>query len=417
MEIKRDRYLNRILVRRWNGRAKVITGIRRSGKSYLLFTLFRNHLLSEGVPEENIISIALDDVYSRPLHDALKLVDHIMERASDSDGRYYVLLDEIQYVPDFEDAVNTLIRRMNLDLYITGSNSRCLSSDLRTQFRGRGDQIHINPLSFSEFMQAFDGTPEQGWRMYCRFGGMPETVSMQTDEQKETYLRDLLSNVYKTDMEERYDIRLPDELSIVMSTLASSIGSLTNPLKLSNTMRSLYRSSITDETVNRYLGIMEDSFLFEKSSRYDIRGRRMMGSPMKYFATDVGLRNALLNFREMDLPHIMENILYMELRSRGFLVDVGVMEVRERRDGSSRSLKLEVDFVANKGDRRYYIQSAYALPDDEKREQEIRPFRRINDGFRRILVVNDDVYPYMDDNGVLTMGIRQFLLDEDSLNL
>lgn len=417
MEIRRDRYLDRLIVRKWNGKVKVVTGIRRSGKSYLLFKLFRDHLIAEGVPEDHIIAVALDDVYSRDLRDALRLVEHIDGRASDPDGRYYVLLDEIQYVPDFEDVVNTLIRRPNLDVYVTGSNSRCLSSDLRTQLRGRGDQVHVYPLCFSEFMSVFDGSPQDGWRTYCRFGGMPETMRMVTDEQKETYLGDLIEDVYKRDMEERYDIRMPDELSIVMNVLGSSVGSLTNPLKLSNTMRTAYRSSITDDTVNRYLEIMEDSFLFERAVRYDIKGRKSLGSPMKYYVTDVGLRNALLNFREMDLPHIMENILYLELRSRGYAVDVGVVEVRERDGGVSRSLKLEIDFVVNRGDRRYYIQSAYALPDAEKREQETRPFRKVRDGFKRIMVVGDDIYPYRDGDGILTMGIRQFLMDGDSLDL
>lgn len=417
MEIRRDRYLDRLIVRKWNGKVKVVTGIRRSGKSYLLFKLFRDHLIAEGVPEDHIIAVALDDVYSRDLRDALRLVEHIDGRASDPDGRYYVLLDEIQYVPDFEDVVNTLIRRPNLDVYVTGSNSRCLSSDLRTQLRGRGDQVHVYPLCFSEFMSVFDGSPQDGWRTYCRFGGMPETMRMVTDEQKETYLGDLIEDVYKRDMEERYDIRMPDELSIVMNVLGSSVGSLTNPLKLSNTMRTAYRSSITDDTVNRYLEIMEDSFLFERAVRYDVKGRKSLGSPMKYYVTDVGLRNALLNFREMDLPHIMENILYLELRSRGYAVDVGVVEVRERDGGVSRSLKLEIDFVVNRGDRRYYIQSAYALPDAEKREQETRPFRKVRDGFKRIMVVGDDVYPYRDGDGILTIGIRQFLMDGDSLDL
>lgn len=417
MEIRRDRYLDRLTARKWNGRVKVVTGVRRSGKSYLLFKLFRDHLISEGVTEDQIIAVALDDVHSRPLRDALKLVEHIDKRASDPDGRYYVLLDEIQYVPDFEDAINTLIRKSNLDVYVTGSNSRCLSSDLRTQLRGRGDPVHVYPLCFSEFMSAFDGSPEEGWKEYCRFGGMPETVSMATDEQKETYLENIVEDVYKKDMEERYDIRMPDELSIVMRVLSSSTGSLTNPLKLSNTMRSAYRSNITDDTVNRYLEIMEDSFLFEKAVRYDIKGRRHLGSPMKYYVIDVGLRNALLNFREMDIPHIMENILYLELRSRGFAVDVGVVEVRERDGNVTRSLKLEIDFVVNRGDRRYYIQSAYALPDTEKRERETRPFRRVNDGFKKILVVGDDVYPYRDESGVLTIGIRQFLMDGNSLYL
>lgn len=412
MEISRDRYLDRLLIRRWNRRIKIVSGIRRCGKSYLLFTLFRNRLISEGVPEDHIIGISLDDVSSRPLRDAEALVDHITSLASDPGERYYVLLDEIQYVPDFEDAVNTLQKMTNLDVYVTGSNSRGLSSDIRTQFRGRGDEVRVHPLSFGEFLSAHGGDEAAAWMSYCRYGGMPETVLMPTDEQKAEYLRNLMEHVYKSDMEERYTIRMPDELSMVLDVLCSTAGSLTNPLKLSNTLRTDYRKDITDDTVNRYLGIIEDSFLFEKAKRYDVKGRRTIGSPMKYYAEDVGLRNAQLNFREMDMPHIMENIVYNELRSRGFLVDVGVVETRVSNSDGSKVHRMEIDFVANKGDARYYVQSAYGIPDAEKREQEVRPFRSVRDGFRRILVTGEEIIPYTDSEGVLNVGIRRFLLDE-----
>ncbi len=414
MEIARDRYLRRLIVRKRNGKPKIITGIRRCGKSYLLFRLFRNHLLSEGVPAENIITAALDDIDSRHLRDPVKLTEYVRTMAAGK-GECYVLLDEIQMVPEFEDVVNTLTKDRNLDVYITGSNSKFLSSDIRSKFRGRGDRVHVYPLSFSEFSAAYDGA--DAWKEYTRFGGMPETLEMQTDEQKIEYLKDLTDHVYKTDMIERYGIRRPDELSLIIDSLSSAIGSLTNPLKLSNTLRTEYRSTVSDDTVNRYLDILEETYLFEKAKRYDIKGRKGIGSPMKYYISDIGLRNAQLNFREMDMPHIMENIIYNELRSRGYLVDVGVAEIRRNESGKRLSVKLEVDFIANKGDRRYYIQSAYMIPDEEKREQETRAFSVIGDSFRKIIVVGDDIYPYMDDKGILNIGVRQFLLDENSLDL
>ena len=413
MKIARDRYLNRLIVRERNGRAKVITGIRRCGKSYLLLTLFREHLLSKGVPEDNIISLSLEEADNKPFHDPMKLLTYLRERTAGK-GQCYIILDEIQMVEDFEDVVNTLIKDKDLDVYITGSNSRFLSSDIRTTFRGRSDRVHVQPLSFSEFSSAYDG--DDAWKEYTRFGGMPETIGMQTPEQKIEYLKDLMDHVYKKDMIERYDIRRQDELSQIMDSLSSSIGSLTNPLNLSNTLRTRYRSSVTDDTVNRYLDILEETYMFEKAKRYDIKGRRGIGSPMKYYISDIGLRNAQLNFREMDMTHIMENIIYNELRSRGYLVDVGVVEVRPNIDGKRAVMRLEVDFVANKGDRRYYIQSAYMIPDEMKREQETKVFSKIRDDFKKIVVVGYDLYPYMDDSGVLNIGIRQFLLDENSLD-
>lgn len=413
-EIARDRYLRRLIVRKRNGKPKIITGIRRCGKSYLLFRLFRNHLLSEGVPAENIITAVLDDIGSRHLRDPVKLTEYVRTMAAGK-GECYVLLDEIRMVPEFEDVVNTLTKDRNLDVYITGSNSKFLSSDIRSKFRGRGDRVHVYPLSFSEFSAAYDGA--DAWKEYTRFGGIPETPEMQTDEQKIEYLKDLTDHVYKTGMIERYGIRRPDELSLIIDSLSSAIGSLTNPLKLSNTLRTEYRSTVSDDTVNRYLDILEETYLFEKAKRYDIKGRKGIGSPMKYYISDIGLRNAQLNFREMDMPHIMENIIYNELRSRGYLVDVGVAEIRRNESGKRLSVKLEVDFVVNKGDRRYYIQSAYMIPDEEKREQETRAFSVIGDSFRKIIVVGDDIYPYMDDKGILNIGVRQFLLDENSLDL
>lgn len=414
MEIPRDRYLRRLIVRKHNGKPKIITGIRRCGKSYLLFTIFRNHLLSEGVPADNIICISLEEAINKPLRDPAVLTEYICEKTVGK-GECYVLLDEIQMVVDFEDVVNTLVKDRDLDIYVTGSNSKFLSSDIRTKFRGRGDRVHIQPLSFSEFSSAYEG--EDAWKEYTRFGGMPETLGMHTPEQKIEYLKDLMDHVYKMDMIERYDIRKPDELSQIIDSLSSSIGSLTNPMNLSNTLRTKYRSTVSDDTVNRYLEILEETYMFEKAKRYDIKGRKGIGSPMKYYITDIGLRNAQLNFREMDMPHIMENIIYNELRSRGYVVDVGVVEVRPTVDKKRVVVRLEVDFVANKGDRRYYIQSAYMIPDEVKKEQEVKVFSKIGDDFRKIIVVGDDIYPFVDDRGVLNIGIRQFLLDENSLDI
>lgn len=416
MEIKRDVYLDRLISRKWNGFIKVITGIRRCGKSYLLFTLFRNHLVSEGVPADHIIDIALDDVTNAHLRDALKLCNHILDAAEDADGQYYVLLDEIQMVPNFGEVMSTLVRYKHLDVYVTGSNSKGLSSDIRTEYRGRGDEVRVHPLSFSEFSSAYNGSESRAWLEYCTYGGMPETVGMESAEKKQMYLSHLMTDIYKKDMEERYDIQLPDELSIVMDVLCTSIGSLTNPLKLSNTMRTKYRSKITDDTVNRYLEILEDSYLFEKVIRYDVKARKDLGSPMKYYVEDVGLGNSNSNFHSIEMPHIMENIVYSELRRRGFAVSVGVVEARETEDGVRKSVRLEIDFVAIKGDRKYYVQSAYGMSDDEKREQEKRPFRSLKDGYRRIVILGDDMLPHMDEDGVLNVGIKQFLLDEKSLD-
>ena len=414
MEIPRDRYLRRLIVRKRNGKPKIITGIRRCGKSYLLFTIFRNHLLSEGVPADNIICISLEEVINKPLRNPVALTEYICEKTVGK-GECYVLLDEIQMVVDFEDVVNTLVKDRDLDIYITGSNSKFLSSDICTTFRGRGDRVHIQPLSFSEFSSAYEG--EDAWKEYTRFGGMPETLGMHTPEQKIEYLKDLMDHVYKMDMIERYDIRKPDELSQIIDSLSSSIGSLTNPMNLSNTLRTKYRSTVSDDTVNRYQEILEETYMFEEAKRYDIKGRKGIGSPMKYYITDIGLRNAQLNFREMDMPRIMENIIYNELRSRGYAVDVGVVEVRPMVDKKRVVVRLEVDFVANKGDRRYYIQSAYMIPDEVKKEQEVKVFSKIGDDFRKIIVVGDDIYPFVDDRGILNIGIRQFLLDENSLDI
>jgi len=415
MEIKRDRYLNRLIKRKWNGQIKVITGIRRCGKSYLLSNLFKDHLISEGVDPKNIVDIALDNIDNEHLREPHALYKHVI--ASVGNERCYVFLDEIQYVEGFADVLNGLIRKKNIDVYVTGSNSKMLSKDVITEFRGRGDIVRIYPLSFSEFAKAFPGGQKEAWDMYLTFGGMPVLLSMSDEEQKTAYLQDLFEEVYLKDIKERNEIRRENELDMIVDLLCSSVGSLTNPLKISNTMKTVNRSGINEETVSKYLGHLEDSFLFERSKRYDLRGKKYFDTPSKYYAADVGLRNARLNFRQQEETHIMENIIFNELRSRGFSVDVGIVKDRVTKNGAAEYKQLEIDFVANMGRRRYYIQSAYRMFDAEKKEQELRPFLKVGDSFKKIIVIEDDIYPKTDDNGVLTIGIRQFLTDENSLDL
>lgn len=413
MEVRRDRYLDRIIRRKWNGSVKVITGIRRCGKSYLLFKLFRDHLLSEGVPESNIIGIALDDISNKHLRDAQALYDHIVSEVKTAGGPCYILLDEIQFVKDFEDTVNGLRHLNDVDIYITGSNSRFLSSDILTEFRGRGDEIRIRPLSFGEFCSAY---PERGidslWKEYMTFGGMPELLNRMDEEQKISYLDNLVRVVYLKDIEEHDGVRMLKELSSVMDLMCSSVGSLTNPKRIYDTLATVNRSGIANNTVGRYIDLLCDAYLFEKAERYDIKGRKLLDTPCKYYSVDVGLRNVRLNFRQQEPTHLMENIIYNELRSRGYRVDVGVVESRTLIDGKQEYRQLEIDFVVNMADSRWYIQSAYGIPDKDNMEQETRPFRRAPDSFRRILIVGDDVRPWTDDDGVLIVGIRDFLLDE-----
>ena len=417
MEVRRDRYLDRLIKRKWNGSVKVVTGIRRCGKSYLLFKLFRNHLLSEGVPESNIIGVELDDIANKHLRDSMALYEHVAAKVSSVDGPCYIILDEIQFVKDFSDTVNGLRHLDDVDIYITGSNSRFLSSDILTEFRGRGDEIRVRPLSFSEFRSAY---PEKDvgalWREYMTFGGMPELLNRPDDDQKISYLDSLIREVYLKDIEEHDDVRMPHELSAVLDLLCSSVGSLTNPSKIQDTLSTVNRSKMVPNTVSRYMDILCDSYLFEKVSRYNIKGRKLLETPYKYYAVDVGLRNVRLNFRQQEPTHLMENIIYNELRSRGYNVDVGLIEQRITIDGKQEYRQLEIDFVVNRGDSRWYIQSAYGIPDGEKMEQEVRPFRKVPDSFKRILVVGDDVHPWTNDDGVLIVGVRDFLLDEGIMN-
>lgn len=416
MEVNRDKYLNRLTKRKWNGSVKVITGIRRCGKSYLLFKLFRNHLISEGIPESNIIGIALDDISNRHLRDAQVLYDHIVSKMKSADGPCYILLDEIQYVKDFEDVVNGLRHLDNADVYVTGSNSKFLSSDILTEFRGRGDEIRIRPLSFSEFCSAYpDRSIDSLWKEYMTFGGMPELLNKTDEEQKMTYLDNLIREVYLKDIEEHDGIKMSRELSSVMDLLCSSTGSLTNPTKIQDTMATVNHTKMANNTVGRYIDLLCNAYLFEKVERYDIKGRKLLSTPCKYYPVDVGLRNARLNFRQQEPTHIMENIIYNELRFRGYNVDVGIVESRTVSDGKQEYRQLEIDFVVNKADSRWYIQSAYGIPDGDKMEQEARPFRKIPDSFRKMIVVGDDIRPWTNDEGVLIVGIRDFLLDETSM--
>ena len=416
MEVRRDRYLDRLIKRKWNGSVKVVTGIRRCGKSYLLLKLFRDHLLSEGVPESNIIGIELDNIVNKHLRDPVVLYDEVVARVNSVEGPCYVILDEIQFVKDFTDTVNGLRHLKDIDIYVTGSNSKFLSSHILTEFRGRGDEVRVRPLSFSEFCSAFPERDRSSlWKEYMTFGGMPELLNRPDEELKIGYLDSLFREVYLKDIQEHDEVRLPEELSLVMDLLCSSVGSLTNPSKVQDTLSTVKRVKLASKTVERYMDLLCESYLFEKASRYNIKGRRILDTPFKYYVVDVGLRNVRLNFRQQEPTHLMENIIYNELRSRELKVDVGLVEQRVTVDGKQQYRQLEVDFVVNRGGDRWYIQSAYGIPDEEKMDQEIRPFRKIPDSFRRILVVGDDIRPWMNDEGVLIVGIWDFLLDESIL--
>ncbi len=427
MRIQREKYLNDLIVRMGNGAIKVITGIRRCGKTYLVFTLFREYLRESGVPDDHVIEVALDDEANVALRDAKALYDHLNARIG-NDGTYYVLLDEVQYAitkkelrdtdnpPALYGVLNGLLRRGNVDVYVTGSNSKMLSKDVLTEFRGRGDEVHVMPLSFSEFMQAFEGDRYEGWAEYVMFGGLPALRTMQTDEQKMRYLTSLFEEVYFKDVVARNGIEKSRELDDLVDVLASSVGSLTNPSKIEATFKSVLRSRLDSETIKKFIGYLEDAFIVTEATRYDIKGRKYIGTPKKYYFEDVGLRNARLGFRQVEENHIMENVIYNELRARGFSVDVGEVTRRSVVDGKTDRQRLEVDFVANLGYRRYYIQSALNLDTDEKREQEKRSLRLIGDSFKKIVIVNKVMKPYIDDDGILTMGLFDFLLDQDGLD-
>lgn len=414
--IKRSLYLNRLVQRRENGLIKVITGIRRCGKSYLLFNLYYHYLLESGVDAERIICIPLDDEDYEELHDRKRLNDYIKERLRD-DGMWYVFLDEVQLCKGFEAVLNGLNRRENVDIYVTGSNSRFLSSDVLTEFRGRGDEVRVYPLSFSEYVSAYPGDKYEAWNDYFTYGGLPLILSRKTDELKSRYLIDLCRELYLKDIEDRNNLRGDNVMPALLNVLASAVGSLTNPSKLAKTFASSGFSA-TDKTISAYIGYLLDAFFISKAERYDIKGKKYIASPFKYYFTDVGLRNAQLNFRQQEENHIMENIIYNELLVRGLNVDVGVVEIAERdENGKTVRKRLEVDFVCNRGNNRYYIQSAFAIPDQTKMQQEQNSLIHIPDSFKKIIVVKDPIKLWRNENGIVVMGIMDFLLKPDSLDL
>lgn len=412
MEIKRDYYLQKLIDRKENHLIKIITGIRRCGKSYLLNHIFKNYLLETGVNADHIIMVSLDDDDSESLLDVHNLNTYIKSQIKDDD-LHYVLLDEIQLVEGFESLLNGLLRKENLDVYVTGSNSKFLSSDIITEFRGRGDEIRVYPLSFSEFYSAYEGSKEEAWQEYYTYGGLPLVLSYKNEIDKMAYLENQRKNVYLNDVIERNNIQNEQDLYTIVEILSSSVGSLTNPLKLANTFKSNNKNtSITDKTIYNYLNYLEDAFLIESTKRYDVKGKKYIETPKKYYFTDIGIRNSFLNFRQQEENHLMENIIYIELKRRGFSVDVGVVEVRDK----SGQKKLEIDFVANRGNNRYYIQSALTIDSKEKREQEERSLINTNDFFRKIIIVKDNIKRWRDEKGIVIMGIVDFLLDFDSLD-
>ena len=415
MEIKRDRYLNTLISKEHNGLIKVITGMRRCGKSYLLFTLFKEHLLSEGVEEEYIIEIAFDAFENKKYRDPDVLYPYLKEQMKDN-AMYYVLLDEVQLLGEFESILNSLIRMKNVDVYVTGSNARFLSKDVITEFRGRGDEVHMYPLSFSEFMSVYQGTKQDGWNEYMLYGGIPLVLEFTTPDQKSTFLKSLFEETYISDIVGRHNIRNKAELEELLNILSSAIGSLTNPEKLSATFRTVKKKKISNSTIKRYIDYLCDSFLIDGAIRYDVKGKKYIDTPVKYYFTDMGLRNARLNFRQLEETHSMENIIFNELKMRGFNVDVGVIVQYDTNEkGNSIRKQLEIDFVCNQGSKRYYIQSAYAIPDQAKMEQEQRSLMLTGDFFKRIIITKDAPAPYYNESGMLIMSVYDFLLNENSL--
>lgn len=410
--IARDEYLNKIIVRKENGLIKILTGIRRCGKSYMLNIIFYNYLIENGVKEDHIIKLALDREENRKYHDSKLLNEYILSQIKDKD-MYYVLIDEIQLADGFEFVLNGLLYEKNIDVYVTGSNSKFLSSDIITEFRGRGDEIRIFPLSFLEFTEAYEGDRYEAWNEYITYGGMPLILKQHTDEQKSKYLTSLYELTYKKDIIDRNNIDKPDILDTLINILSSSVGSLTNPQKIYNTFISNGITDISKNTITSYMNYLLDSFLIEKAERYDVKGKKYIQTPQKYYFADIGLRNAKLNFRQQEENHLMENIIYNELLIRGYNVDVGVVEVRE--DDARK--QLEVDFVCNQGNKRYYIQSALNLDTPEKTLQETKSLNNIDDNFKKIVVVKDNIKLWRNESGILIIGIQEFLLNKNSLDL
>ena len=417
MKIGRDVYLNKLISKRHNGLIKVVTGMRRCGKSYLLFNLFKEYLVNEGVAENHIIEIAFDSFENKRYRDPEVLFPYIMEKMSD-ERMYYVLLDEVQMLDDFESVLNSLGRKQNVDVYVTGSNAKFLSKDIITEFRGRGDEVHMYPLTFGEFMSVYDGDKQEGWRDYVLFGGIPLVLGFETADQKSDFLKSLFEETYISDITGRNNIRNKAELEELLNILSSAIGSLTNPSKLSATFKSVKNKSISKDTIIKYIDYLRESFLIDSAIRYDIKGKKYINTPSKYYFTDLGLRNARLNFRQVEETHVMENIIFNELKVRGYNVDVGVVVMNEvDKNGKKIRKQLEVDFVCNKGSKRFYIQSAYALPDKEKMEQEQRSLVNTGDGFKKIIITKDAVAPLYNEEGILVMSVYDFLLNPDSMEI
>ena len=415
MEIKRDAYLEQLKIRKDNGMIKIITGIRRCGKSFLLFVLFKNYLLENGVDNEHIIAIALDGIENEELRDPKKCYQYIKDAMKD-EQRYYLILDEVQFMPRFEEVLNSLLRISNIDVYVTGSNSRFLSSDIVTEFRGRGDEIRIYPLSFAEFYSAYDGDYDEAWEEYMTYGGLPQVAQFSVERQKAEYLKNIFTNVYIRDVVERNNIKNVDEIGTLVDILASAIGAPTNPTKISNTFKSERGINYSNKTISNHIDYLTEAFLISKAERYDIKGRKYVGANLKYYFSDVGLKNARLNFRQQEPTHIMENIVYNELLIRGYNVDVGIVDVYAKNDyGKTTRKQFEVDFVVNQGSQRYYIQVAYDMVSEEKQTQEFNSFRNIPDSFKKIVIVNGTKKPYRNDEGFVIMGMKYFLLNADSL--
>ena len=417
MIIQRNAYVQKLIDRQHNGMIKVITGVRRCGKSFLLFNLFRQYLENQGIASDHIITIALDDRMNRKLRDPDLLCEYVHSKIFGSE-MFYILLDEVQFVNEFEDVLNSFLHIPNADVYVTGSNARFLSKDVITEFRGRGDEVRVFPLSFREYLSAYEGTRERALGEYMPYGGLPQVLSYKTEEQKVSYLKNLFAETYITDIKERYHIQRDEELEELINIISSSIGSLTNPNKLVNTFKTVKNVKIDQVTVKSYLDYLCDSFLVERAMRYDVKGRHYIDTPSKYYFADLGLRNARLNFRQDERTHIMENVVYNELRIRGFNVDVGIVPVTYTdANGSRRKTQLEIDFVCNLGSRRYYVQSAYHIDNDEKRQQEQASLVKVNDSFKKIIILGDDIPVQRNEQGITTMGLMDFLCDARSLDL
>ena len=417
MVINRDIYLNRLIASKHNGLIKIITGLRRCGKSYLLFKLFKEHLRNVGVDDNHIIQVDLEDRRNKNLRNPDVLLAHIDSKMKDND-MYYILLDEVQCVKDFEDVLNSYLKIENADIYVTGSNSKFLSTDIITEFRGRGTQICVHPLSFAEIMSVDQRHPIDVWNDYYTYGGLPLVLSLSTDEAKESYLKDLYAKVYLTDIKDRYSIRCDSELQELLQIIASTIGSPTNPSKLENTFKSVKNVTLSSKTINPYLSYLEDAFLIEKSIRYDIKGKKYINTLAKHYFTDMGIRNAILGFRQMEENHIMENVIYNELRIRGYSVDVGMVGTRPLNSEGKRIRKqYEVDFVANRGSQRYYIQSAFIMPTDSKERQESNSLLNIDDAFKKIIIVKDYIKPKRNQLGIITIGLIDFLLKPELMEM